>query len=76
MFAPVAAVPGVVFVGTNMGSLAALDARTGARLWSHEAPDKTGCGPSIVDGRVLWGYGFQLFGGPGKGGVISFKLGP
>jgi hypothetical protein len=44
-------------------------------LWTTNAPDKTGCGPSIVDGRVLWGYGFTLFMGPGQGGVISFEVG-
>jgi polyvinyl alcohol dehydrogenase (cytochrome) len=74
IFAPVGAVHGVAFVGTDDGLFAALDVRTGARLWMHEAPARTGCGPSIVDGRVLWGYGFTLFDGPGAGGVISFAL--
>ena len=68
IFAPVGAVPGVAFVGTDQGTLAALDAQTGAQLWTQQAPAKTACGPSIVDGRVLWGYGFTLFGGPGEGG--------
>jgi polyvinyl alcohol dehydrogenase (cytochrome) len=75
IFAPVGAVRGVAFVGTDTGVLAALDTRTGAKLWTTNAPDKTGCGPSIVDGRVLWGYGFFLFGGSGPGGVISFEVG-
>ena len=75
IFAPVGAVPGVAFVGTDRGTLAALDTKTGTQLWTYAAPDKTACGPSIVDGRVLWGYGFILFGAPGKGGVISFKVG-
>ncbi len=75
IFAPVGAVPGVAFVGTDAGTLAALDTRTGRRLWTYDAPARTGCGPSIVNGRVLWGYGFTLFGGPGPGGVISFALG-
>jgi polyvinyl alcohol dehydrogenase (cytochrome) len=75
IFAPVGAVRGVAFVGTDTGVLAALDTRTGARLWTHTAPARTGCGPSIVNGRVLWGYGFTLFGGPGEGGVISFAVG-
>jgi outer membrane protein assembly factor BamB len=65
----------VAFVGSDAGTLAALDVRTGAQLWSHMAPARTGCGPSIVNGRVLWGYGFTLFSGPGDGGVISFALG-
>jgi polyvinyl alcohol dehydrogenase (cytochrome) len=75
IFGPVGAVPGVAFVGSDAGTLAALDVRTGAQLWSHMAPARTGCGPSIVNGRVLWGYGFTLFSGPGDGGVISFALG-
>lgn len=74
IFAPVGAVPGVAFVGTTNGVLAALDTRTGARLWTYVAPDKTGCGPSIVDGRVLWGYGYAFFGAPSQGGVISFTI--
>jgi outer membrane protein assembly factor BamB len=64
----------VAFVGTAGGTLAALDTRTGRRLWTYAAPARTGCGPSIVNGRVLWGYGFTLFSGPGPGGVISFAL--
>jgi polyvinyl alcohol dehydrogenase (cytochrome) len=75
IFAPVGAVRGVAFVGTDAGTLAALDTRTGDLLWRHTAPARTGCGPSIVDGRVLWGYGFTLFSGPGAGGVLSFVVG-
>ena len=74
IFAPVGAVRGVAFVGTDTGVLAALDTRSGKKLWTTNAPDKTGCGPSIVDGRVLWGYGFFLFGAAGPGGVISFEV--
>jgi polyvinyl alcohol dehydrogenase (cytochrome) len=75
IFGPVGAVRGVAFVGTDAGTFAALDTRTGERLWTYEAPARTGCGPSIVNGRVLWGYGFTLFSGPGKGGIISFAVG-
>lgn len=74
IFAPVGAVPGVAFIGTDTGTLAALDTRDGKQLWTTNAPDRTGGGPSIVDGRVLWGYGFFLFQGPGAGGVISFEV--
>jgi polyvinyl alcohol dehydrogenase (cytochrome) len=74
IFAPVSAVPGVVFVGTSLGKLAALDVRTGKELWTYDAPDKTGSGPSIVDGTILWGYGFTLFRGPGDGGIMSFRV--
>lgn len=75
VFAPVSAVAGVAFVGTDTGTLAALGTANGKKLWTFDAPEKTGCGPSIVDHRVLWGYGFMLFGGGGDGGVISFSLG-
>ena len=74
VFAPVSAVPGVAFVATDRGMMAALSTPTGRRLWTYRAPAKTASGPSIVDGRVLWGYGFILFGGAGPGGVISFAV--
>ena len=75
IFGPVSAVPGVAFVGTDARLLMALDSKTGKKLWSFTAPNQTACGPSIVDGRVLWGYGFYLFSGGGDGGVISFTVG-
>jgi len=75
VFAPVSAVRGVAFVGTDRGLMVALDTATGARRWRYTAPAKTASGPSIVDGRVLWGYGFILFGAAGPGGVISFSTG-
>ena len=74
VFAPINAVPGVAFVGTDAGALAALDTRTGKKLWGFDAPNKVSCGPAIVDGRLLWGYGFFLFGGGGAGGVMSFTV--
>src|SRR6185503_11184307 len=55
VFAPVSAVRGVAFVGTDRGMMVALDTATGARRWRYTAPAKTASGPSIVDGRVLWG---------------------
>lgn len=75
VFAPISAVPGVAFVGTDAGHMAALDTGTGKKLWTFEAPAKTGCGPAIVDGRVFWGYGFILFRGTSEGGVMTFTIG-
>ena len=75
IFAPVSAVPGVAFVATDRGRLMALDTTTGDELWGYDAPAPVGGGPSIVDGRVVWGYGFTLFAGPGEGGVLSFTVG-
>jgi polyvinyl alcohol dehydrogenase (cytochrome) len=75
IFAPVSAVPGVAFVGTDRGRLHAYDTRSGEELWTADAPAPTACGPSIVDGQILWGYGFTLFSGPGDGGLLSFTVG-
>jgi len=74
IFAPVSASPGLAFIGTDSGLLAALDTRSGKQLWTKRAPNMVACGPSIVGGRLLWGYGFVLFGPSGKGGVLSFAL--
>ena len=74
IFAPVSAVPGVAFIGTDKGLMAALDTHTGRRLWSFTAPNKVACGPAIVGNQVVWGYGFFLFSGAGDGGVISFTV--
>jgi len=75
IFAPVSAVPGVAFVATDQGQLLAYHTRSGEQLWSFQAPAMTACGPAIVDGRVLWGYGFVFTGGPGPGGLLSFTVG-
>jgi polyvinyl alcohol dehydrogenase (cytochrome) len=74
VFGPISAVRGVAFVGTDAGVLAAVDTSTGTTFWTYAAPAQTGGGASIVSGNVLWGYGFTLFKGPGKGGIISFKV--
>ncbi|HEY7438879.1 MAG TPA: PQQ-binding-like beta-propeller repeat protein [Acidimicrobiia bacterium] len=74
IFGPVSAVPGVAFVGNTAGTYVALDTRTGARLWSYQAPSMVGGGASIVDGRLYWGYGFVLFQGGGSGGLLAFDV--
>ena len=74
VFGPISAVSGVAFVGTDKGTMTALDVSKGKTLWSYLAPGKVGGGASIVGGRVLWGYGFTLFSGSGQGGVISFVV--
>jgi outer membrane protein assembly factor BamB len=64
----------LAFVGTDKGTMTVLAVSNGRTLWSYRAPDKVGGGPSIVGGRVLWGYGFTLFSGSGQGGVINFAV--
>ena len=55
--------------------LRALHTGTGEELWAIDAPAMTACGPSVVDGRLLWGYGFMLFGDPGPGGLLCLEVG-
>jgi polyvinyl alcohol dehydrogenase (cytochrome) len=74
VFGPISAVPGVAFVGTDIGNLYALDTATGAQLWTYAAPAQIGGGASIVRNRIFWGYGFTLFSGSGRGGIMSFKV--
>lgn len=75
VFGPVSAVTGVAFVGTDANTMYAFDTAGGKKLWSFDAGGKIGGGPAIVDGRVLWGYGFILFRGTSEGGVLSFTPG-
>jgi polyvinyl alcohol dehydrogenase (cytochrome) len=81
VFGPISAAPGVAFVGTtsnplgrgpSVGRYLALDTKTGSVLWSFVPPAHAGGGAAIVEGNVLWGYGFALFGPPGKGGLMDF----
>lgn len=74
VFGPITGVPGVAFVGTSANHLYALDPVTGRTLWTHDAPGPVGGGPSIVGRQVFWGYGFTLFSGPGKGGLLAFAV--
>jgi polyvinyl alcohol dehydrogenase (cytochrome) len=75
VFGPVTAVHGVAFVGTDAGDMNGFSVADGRRLWTHHASGKVGGGAAIVDGRVVWGYGFFLFSGPSNGGIESFVLG-
>lgn len=52
----------------------AVSTSTGRTLWSERSPAHVGGGASIVGRDVLWGYGFTLFAGPGRGGLIDFRV--
>jgi len=83
IFGPISAVPGVAFFGTAVDPLGkvspgryyAISTSTGKTLWSDQAPSHVGGGASIVGRNVLWGYGFTLFAGAGRGGLIEFRVG-
>ena len=64
---------GLVF-GCDMafgsGTMYALDANTGATLWSYNTGAPCNAGPSIADGMVYWGSG--TFQGTGAKKVFGF----
>jgi polyvinyl alcohol dehydrogenase (cytochrome) len=49
---------GVVYAGSYSGQMYAIDAKTGAVLWSFSSGGSVIDGPSIVDGVVYWGSGY------------------
>jgi polyvinyl alcohol dehydrogenase (cytochrome) len=70
---------GVVYVGTNGGSIFALDGAKGTMLWVDQTLDAQpiGGGPAISHGKLLvpWGYSWTLREGmPGKGGLTVYGL--
>jgi polyvinyl alcohol dehydrogenase (cytochrome) len=50
---------GVMYAGSQSGSMYALDAATGKVLWSFASGGTVLDGPSIVDGVVYWGSGYS-----------------
>jgi outer membrane protein assembly factor BamB len=55
---------GVMYAGSQSGSMYALDASTGRILWSFASGGSVVDGPSIVDGVLYWGSGYS---NPGTG---------
>ena len=76
IFAPVGAVPGVAFVGTDTGVLAALDTATGARaVDAPTRPTRRGAGRRSSTAGCSGATGSRSSWVPGQGGVISFEVG-
>ena len=77
---------GVLFAASSTGDLYALDAATGVMRWNFTAqpdpvtgaPASSICGPSVVDGTVYWGSGYDhlspVFGTSGSPGLYAFSL--
>lgn len=59
--APVSEANGVVYAASMSGAMYALDAGTGATLWSFQANGSVNAGPAIVEGSVFWGSGYHHF---------------
>jgi polyvinyl alcohol dehydrogenase (cytochrome) len=64
---------GVMFGCNLAGKMYALDAKTGAVLWSYASGAPCNAGPSIADGVVYWGSG-TFAGNNGAKKVFAFGL--
>jgi polyvinyl alcohol dehydrogenase (cytochrome) len=58
---PLTIANGVVYVPSMSGDMYALDAATGATLWSFKAPGSVNAAPAVVKGKVYWGTGYHNF---------------
>jgi len=80
---PLAVANGIVYAPSMAGapgapSMLALDAGTGAQLWSYAAGSSVIAGASIVNGTVFWGAGYTHLPFPGFTGsnkLFSFTVG-
>jgi polyvinyl alcohol dehydrogenase (cytochrome) len=79
--AAVSVANGVVYVGSLGGgpptgatvpTMFALDANTGAILWSFTSGGSVGGGPAIVNGMVYWGTGYAHLGFAAPAGANNF----
>jgi polyvinyl alcohol dehydrogenase (cytochrome) len=61
---------GVLYAPSFSGNMHALDAATGKILWTFASGGSVLDGPSIVNGRVYWGSGYQGI----TGGIHNNKL--
>ncbi len=66
---------GVMYAGSYTGQMYALDAQTGKVLWSFASGGSVIDGPSIVDGSLYWGSGYQeIAPGTGNNKLYAFSL--
>jgi polyvinyl alcohol dehydrogenase (cytochrome) len=77
---PVTVINGVVLVGSmdDDGTMLALNAQTGDKLWSYASGATVYGAPAIVDGVVYWGNGYPqrlFFGTPGNT-LFAFSIQP
>jgi polyvinyl alcohol dehydrogenase (cytochrome) len=65
---------GVVYAGSNAGSMYAFDALTGKILWSFASGGSVLDGPAIVNGVVFWGSGYSIGSGGNNNKLYAFSL--
>lgn len=58
---PVTVANGVVYAASTSGYMYALNAATGATLWSYLAAGSVSAAPAVVNGTVYWGSGYHHF---------------
>jgi polyvinyl alcohol dehydrogenase (cytochrome) len=58
---PVTVANGVVYVPSMSGFVYALDASSGATLWSYNTGASVNAGAAVVNGTVYWGSGYSHF---------------
>lgn len=61
VFGAVTYANGVVYLGDNGGHVRALDAQTGAELWTHKPGGQIGGGFAVSHGKLLVPHGFKFF---------------
>jgi polyvinyl alcohol dehydrogenase (cytochrome) len=71
---PLTVANGVLFAGSadRAGHMYALDAASGAILWSFESGGSVVSAPTVVDGTVYWGSGYQI--GKNNNKLFAFTL--
>lgn len=58
---PVTVANGVLYCASISGMMYALNAATGATLWSFQAAGSVNAAPAVVDGWLYWGSGYHNF---------------
>lgn len=60
-WAPLTVANDVLFGANTAGDMYAMDTKSGKILWRFKPPYSTVGGPSVVDGTVYWGNGYNRF---------------
>ena len=76
---PLTVANGVVYAPSMSGCVYALDARSGAILWSYDTGASVNGGAAVVNGTVYWGTGYGHFPktsplGTGSNRLFAFSL--
>ncbi len=76
--APLTSANGIVYASSmpqTGDQMFALDGKTGEILWRYAAGSSVNSGPSVVDGTVYWGSGYnRRLGGNGNNKLFAFSI--